>query len=264
VQCLIHAPFNGGTTMAQTTPKRTLPALLWALAAPLALVAAPAAATSITYDFLDLVESQSTVVTAQRPDGTVFTGIPEEGRYRWLSWDQNGLTVTASTEFWEEDDNGEVVAMIPAYVYLEPDFAGLGTCHPSTNPLACSAGGTQLGYQDRFSLEFSEVVEIVEIQFSTGEDDSQQNPDDDDYRAYNTRLLVSGGPVPVNDLMGQGVAWFGSMIGSQIEFYRPEGTGFYIESIRVKRLQVPEPASLGLLLTGVSLIGWRMRMTARL
>src|SRR5690606_27645153 len=159
VQCLIHAPLTGGTTVAQTTPKRTLPALLWVLAAPLALLAAPAAATATTYDSLDLVESQSTVVTAQRPDGTVFTGSPEGGRYRWLSWDQNGLTVTASTEFWEEDDNGEVVAMIPAYVYLEPDFAGLGTCHPSTNPLACSAGGTQLGYQDRFSSEFSEVVE---------------------------------------------------------------------------------------------------------
>ena len=229
-----------------------LPALLWGLVAP-------ASATSITYDFLDLVESQSTVVTAQRADGTVFSGAPEEGSYRWLSWNQDGLTVTASTELWEEDENGEVVTPVPAFVYLQPNFAGLGKCYDATDTVGCRSGGTQISYLDRFSLEFSDLVEIVEIQFSTGEDDSHMEPGDDDYRAYNTRLLVSGGPMPTSDLMEQGDAWFGSMIGTQIEFYHSEGTGFYIESIRVKRPQVPEPTTLGLLIAGMSILGWQMR-----
>ncbi|HVK99277.1 MAG TPA: PEP-CTERM sorting domain-containing protein [Dongiaceae bacterium] len=222
----------------------------------LLLLPFPASAAVITFSFLELVENQGTI-DGRLANGSDWSGPAQAGGYEFFSWQQQDLTVTAHAEYWPNDDYDDPSGMQPSYVYLQPDHAGLGAC-PATN---CSSA--KLGYLDRLILDFSQQVELIGIHFSLGEDDSHISPDDDDYRAYNTRISMTGGPDgPESDLMGSGKFWNGSVNGNQLALYRPEGTGSYVQSITVRTVDVPEPGSLSLLALAAALGWWGRRRIA--
>lgn len=228
-----------------------LPLLLIGLVPPQVMAAV------ITFDFLDLVESQSSTISGRLADGTDYSGAPLATSYEYFSWDQ-GLVLTASAQHEFVDPDGVGIGFNPSFVYLQPGFAGLGTCETGN----CSQGSS-LNYSDKVLLNFSEVVEIINIEFSIGEDDSGIPPEEDDYRAYNTLLDALGGPSgAMSDIVGMGAGWNGSLFGNQLSFFHPEGTGSYIESITVRTADVPEPATWGLLMLGL-LVGGASRYRAR-
>ncbi|NPU90513.1 MAG: PEP-CTERM sorting domain-containing protein [Gammaproteobacteria bacterium] len=238
-------------TISLQTPKfiRFLLFLLF----PLATL--PSRADVITFNFLALLDGAP--VTGQGADGSAWNGPAVEGSYRFFNWTQQDLTLTVAAEYWPEDADGNVTTGVPAYVYLQQEYAGLGACDVP------DCGSTALDYLDRLILAFSEQVELIGIAFNTGADDSEISPDDDDYRAYNTRIDMSGGPDgPMVTEMGGGKYWQGSLTGNRLDLYMPEGGSPYIESITVRTQEVPEPASLSLIMLALAL-GWLYQRRAR-
>lgn len=214
-------------------------------------------AAVITFDFLDLVENQSSNISGRLGNGADYSGVPLATSYQYFDWENQGLDMRVSTqrEDWEDPDgtypSGDYFA---AFAFLQPDFAGLGTCL-----VASCAQASELNYLDKALFSFSEVVEIVNIGFSVGEDDSNRPEDYEDYRAYDGTLRASGGPDgAMYSLMGSRFDWNGSLVGNHLEFYRPEGTGAFIESITVRTADVPEPPIWALMALGL-LLGYSRR-----
>lgn len=111
--------------MKNTTLARTLVlALLW-------MIPAPATAAIITFDFLSLIEQQNSAISGTLGDGSRYSGLPLATGYEHFSWNYQGLEVAASAQYLPEDDDGNVIAEQPAFVFLQPNFAGLGVCQQS-------------------------------------------------------------------------------------------------------------------------------------
>lgn len=260
----------------RATPVRPLLALLFTPLFTLATL--PAQAAVITFDFEALAEGLFNPITGQLADGTPFSGTAQAGAYRYFSWEQGGLTVTVSANYWTSDEWGEAEELQPSYTYLQPSYAGLGAC-PS---VSCSSA--QIGYLDQLTLSFDQQVELTGIRFTTGEDPWNNEPEDDssgddgepdpgvdeeeeDYRAYNMRINMSGGPDgPEGTEMNSRETWSGSLSGNQLQLGRSEGTGAYVGSITVRTadaVDVPEPASLSLLGLAAAAGWWGRRRTNR-
>jgi len=214
----------------------------------------------ITFDFYDLIDHQNGNISGRLGDGSEYSGPPLAATYEYLTWDK-GVTLTASTRYepvWE-GAGYDPAKYVPSYVYLQPGFSGIGTCENATCP-----AGHQFGYSDVLLLEFSEVVDIINIEFGNGKDESWwPTPEewyeehgipfdlDEDYRAYNTHMSATGDP------LGPGFSWGGShagwndlLVGNQLEMYRTEGY-FFLESITVRTRDVPEPPIFGLIALGL-------------
>ena len=231
------------------TTQRTMTFVRFLLFLLFSLSTLQSRADIITFDFLDLALGGS-AITGQGADGTAWNGPATAGSYRYFNWTQQDLTLTVTAEYWPEDADGNVSTGVPAYAYLQTEYAGLGACD------VADCGSTGLDYLDRLILAFSAQVELIGIAFNTGADDSGISPDDDDYRAYNTRINMSGGPDgPMGTEMGTGKYWQGSLTGNQLDLYMPEGGSPYIESITVRTAEVPEPAAWTLLVLGAGLAG---------
>lgn len=209
-------------------------------------------AVPITFDFLELIENKSSLITGRLADGTDYSGPPLATAYEYFSWEKEGVVITAHADYnWVQNyqlERHDPALFRPSFVYLQPDFAGLAVCHAAN----CTAG-SHLNYFDRMFLTFSEVVEVTDIEFSIGIDDSTFPPDMYEYIAYNTNLDMFGGPDGESySLMGPGWDWSGSLIGDQLRTSYPEGTGSFIQSITVQTItQVPEPGTLGMLILGL-------------
>jgi hypothetical protein len=239
--------------MKNTTLARALGlALLW-------MIPAQSSAAVITFDFLALIEEQSSPINGRLGNGTDYSGVPLSTSYDYFRWDYQGLDVTASALYRPEDIDGNVIEILPSFVFLQPHFAGLGVCH-----VADCAQASLMSYYDMLFLRFNQVVEITDIRFSRGQDDSNLPPEEDDYRAYNLRLDASGANAgPMSDLMGQGRSWQGSLFGNELSLYRTEGSGAFIESITVRTEDVFEPTSWSLLLLALLLGDLVRRLTRR-
>lgn len=239
--------------MKNTTLARTLfLALLW-------MIPAQSTAAVITFDFLALIEENISPINGRLGNGNAYSGVPLSTSYEYFRWDYQGLEVTASALYRPEDIDGNIIETLPAFVFLQPHFAGLGVCQTSD-----CAQASLLSYYDMLFLRFNQVVEITDIRFSRGEDDSNLPPEEDDYRAYNLRLDASGANTgPMSDLMGQGRQWQGSLFGNELSLYRPEGSGAFIESITVQTQDVFEPTSWSLLLLALLLGDLLRRLTRR-
>lgn len=239
--------------MKITTLARTFfLALLW-------MVPAQSTAAVITFDFLALIEENLSPISGRLGNGSAYSGVPLSTSYEYFRWDYQGHEVTASAMYRPEDNNGNIIDTFPAFVFLQPNFAGLAVCQTS----GCSQG-SPLSYYDSLLLQFDQIVEITDIRFSRGEDDANLPPEEDDYRAYNLRLDASGAYTgPMSDLMGQGRHWQGSLLGNALSLYRPEGTGAFIESITIRTENVYEPTSWSLLLLALLLGELVRRLTRR-
>lgn len=145
--------------MKNTALARTLfLALLW-------MIPAQSTAAVITFDFLALIEENISPINGRLGNGNAYSGVPLSTSHEYFRWDYQGLEVTAAALYRPEDIDGNIIETLPAFVFLQPHFAGLGVCQTSD-----CAQTSLLSDYDMLFFRFNHVVEITDIRFSRGED----------------------------------------------------------------------------------------------